>query len=313
MGQIVAEFPLETIHEMKSYYQHSLTSTPQGAIFRAKTQHAVITSYRSGKVLFQGGSPQTEANKWTDKSKSLTGSATKPKAKSKKSTIYTPSPTLFTSNHIGSDEAGTGDYFGPITVGAAYVEKEQIELLKEMGIKDSKNLTDPTIKKLSKEIIRLKIPYSLVILHNEKYNQLQKKGWSQGKMKAMLHHSAINHLKRKTGDSPYDGILIDQFCEPGVYLNYLKSEKRTLPEKTYFMTKAESYSIAVAAGSIIARTSFVNEMDKLSEKIGIELPKGASNKVDQTIARIIRRKGEGALQSCAKVHFANTKKANKYL
>jgi len=79
------------------------------------------------------------------------------------------------------------------------------------------------------------------------------------------------------------------------------------------MTKAESYSIAVAAGSIVARTSFVKEIEKLSNEFGIELPKGASNKVDQVIAKIIKTKGENALDSLAKVHFANTKKAIKYL
>ncbi|WP_085991742.1 ribonuclease HIII [Oceanobacillus senegalensis] len=314
MGQIVNKYTLQTIHKMKTYYQESLTSPPQGAIFRAKTQHAVITSYTSGKVLFQGSSPEVEAGKWENEI--IENNSTKRSYSNKppkKSNLYSPPKTLFTGSHIGSDEAGTGDYFGPITVGAVYVEKQQIKQLKELGIRDSKNLTDDVIKDLSKEIVKLNIPYSLVILHNEKYNKLQKKGWSQGKMKAMLHHSAINHLKRKIDGSEYEGILIDQFCEPNVYINYLSSEKRKLPEKTFFMTKAESYSIAVAAGSIIARTSFVKEMDKLSAKLEIELPKGASSKVDQTIAKVIRYKGESVLPSCAKVHFANSQKAKRYL
>lgn len=310
MGQIVTELSMEVILEMKQYYQNTLTTTPQGSIFRAKTNHAVITTYKSGKVLFQGKSPEVEAKKWVKYTK-------QPNSSNKRATNkhnYSPNPTLFSNNHIGSDEAGTGDYFGPITVGAVYVKKEQIDLLKELGIRDSKNLTDPIIRDLSKEIVQLKIPYSLVILHNEKYNRLQRKGWSQGKMKAMLHHSALNHLKRKIGkEALFEGILIDQFCEPGVYINYLKSENQKLQDKTYFMTKAESYSIAVAAGSIVARTSFVKEMEKLSSEIGIELPKGASSKVDQIIAKIIKSKGESALNSIAKVHFANTKKAEKYL
>ncbi|MED4476385.1 ribonuclease HIII [Oceanobacillus caeni] len=310
MGQIVTELSKEIILEMKQYYQNALTSTPQGAVFRAKTSSAVITSYKSGKVLFQGKSPEVEADKWVN-------NKTQPsliKTKTNKKHTYSPEPTIFSNSHIGSDEAGTGDYFGPITAGAVYVEKEQINLLKDLGIRDSKNLTDPIIKDLSKEIVKLNIPYSLVILHNEKYNRLQRKGWSQGKMKAMLHHAAINHLRKKIGkEAFYEGILIDQFCEPGVYINYLKSENRVLQEKTYFMTKAESYSIAVAAGSIVARTSFVKEIEKLSNEFGIELPKGASNKVDQVIAKIIKTKGENALDSLAKVHFANTKKAIKYL
>ncbi|WP_042146255.1 ribonuclease HIII [Paucisalibacillus sp. EB02] len=311
MSQNVYVLSVETIEKMKQYYHKSLTSTPQGAIFRAKTKDAVITAYRSGKVLFQGNNPQIEYEKWAD-NQVIQPNDSKAK-KSPKTSFYTPPESLFSSSHIGSDEAGTGDYFGPITVASAYVTPSQIRLLKELGVKDSKNLTDDTILKLAKEIVNLRIPYSLLILHNPKYNTLQKRGWSQGKMKAMLHHHAIQKLLKKIGNAEYDGILIDQFCEPGIYKRHIASEQGVLPNNTYFMTKAESYSIAVATGSIIARASFVEEMDKLSEDMGFELKKGASKIVDQTIARIILEKGEGKLNSCAKVHFANTQKARQYL
>lgn len=311
VSQNVYVFTKEIIEKMKQYYHNSLTTTPQGAIFRAKTENAVVTAYNSGKVLFQGSNPQVEIVKWADEGSNQESTSTVKKVSAP--TLYTPPETLFSSSHIGSDEAGTGDYFGPITVACAYVNSSQIALLKELGVKDSKNLTDPTIVKLAKEIVQMRIPYSLLVLHNPKYNTVQRKGWSQGKMKAMLHHHAIEKLLKKIDDLHYAGILIDQFCEPGIYKRHIASENNILPDKTYFMTKAESYSIAVATGSIIARASFVKEMDKLSEQIGIELPKGASKKVDQTIARIIREKGEGVLDSCAKVHFANTQKARQYL
>ncbi|MUK86923.1 ribonuclease HIII [Ornithinibacillus sp. L9] len=309
MPQTVYKLSTETIEAMKQYYHKSLTNVPQGAIFRAKTTNAVITAYKSGKVLFQGSSPEVEAIKWVeDQVKS-----NKSIAPVKTNSAYSPPQSLFTNSHIGSDEAGTGDYFGPITVACAYVKAEDIPLLKQLGVKDSKNLTDDTITELSKEIVKRKIPYSLLVLHNEKYNTLQKKGWSQGKMKAMLHHHAISNLLKKIGNEQLDGILIDQFCDPSVYKKHIATERQSLHDQTYFMTKAESYSIAVATGSIIARASFVNEMDKLSEKIGIPLKKGASKLVDKTIAKIIKEQGESVLQHCAKIHFANTNKAKAYL
>ncbi|GAB3064906.1 ribonuclease HIII [Virgibacillus ainsalahensis] len=310
MAQNVHVLSLETIGKMKLYYTNSLISPPQGAVFRAKTANAVITAYKSGKVLFQGSSPETEVKKWTSETMPI---SSKPAKSKKKQTTFTPPTTLFSSSHIGSDEAGTGDYFGPITVAAVYVERQQIEVLRNLGVKDSKNLTDTVIRKLAQEIIKLNIPYSLLVLHNEKYNKLQKQGWTQGKMKAMLHHHAISNLVKKIGNKSLDGILIDQFCEPTVYHKHISSEKQTAPENTFFMTKAESYSIAVAAGSIIARTSFLKEMDNLSSDMGITLPKGASKKVDQTIANIIQNKGEMILNRCGKIHFANTKKARLYL
>ncbi|WP_407058238.1 ribonuclease HIII [Tigheibacillus jepli] len=224
-----------------------------------------------------------------------------------------PPDDLFSNSHIGTDEAGTGDYFGPITVAAAYVSKENIPLLKKIGVKDSKALTDDAIKRLAAAIIRMNVPNRVLILSNEKYNQLQKQGWSQGKMKGVLHQQAINELVEEIGESQLDGILIDQFCEPAVFKRYIVSESLSLQNNTYFMTKAESYSIAVATGSILARNAFLQEMEKLSEKVGMQLPKGASSMVDETIAKIIAAHGEAYLDACAKVHFANTKKGKRLL
>ncbi|RIU93728.1 ribonuclease HIII [Oceanobacillus picturae] len=311
MPQSVHTLPYNTIKKMMQHYHTSLTTTPQGAVFRAKTEHAVITAYKSGKVLFQGGSPEKEAGKWTDAT--VNTSTKKENSTGKPQSTYAPPSTLFSQSHIGTDEAGTGDYFGPITVAGVYVSADQIDTLKKMGVKDSKNLTDATIRKLSREIVKMNIPYTLMVLANEKYNKLQASGWSQGKMKAMLHHSVIKSLLKKVEDKPLEGVLIDQFCEPAIYKRHIASEKQVLAEKTYFMTKAESYSIAVAAGSIIARSRFLDEIDRLSEKLGVTIPKGASKKVDQVIARLITEQGEDALNQCAKTHFANTTKAKAYL
>ncbi|CQR48076.1 Ribonuclease HIII [Paraliobacillus sp. PM-2] len=311
MGQIVLKLPLNKIEEMKKSYQSQLKNPPQGAIFAAKTLNSSITAYRSGKVLFQGKNPEIEAKKWGNIEE--TGPVNPPKKAKQKQHNFVPYPNLFNESHIGSDEAGTGDYFGPITVAAAYVEESQIPLLKELGVKDSKNLTDATITSIAKKLLQLDLPYSLVVLHNQKYNKLQQKGWSQGKMKAMLHHHALNQLMKKIDPLKPNGIIIDQFCEPHVYQRHLQSEQATLQENVYFMTKAESHSIAVAAGSIIARASFVQEMNKLSSKAGMNLPKGASAKVDQVIASMIKKYGRNSLNTFAKVHFANTKKASAYL
>ncbi|WP_100011997.1 ribonuclease HIII [Lentibacillus sediminis] len=311
MPQTVHTLSATVINDMKQFYADSSQTPPQGAVFRAKTGDAVITAYRSGKVLFQGSNPEAEAKKWAGETASA-GKKSLP-ARKQAASSYHPPESLFASSHIGTDEAGTGDYFGPITVAGVYVEAEQIHQLKELGVKDSKHLTDARIRSIAKEIVKLELPYSLMVLPNNKYNQLQKKGWSQGKMKAMLHHHVIQKLMKKIDSLPLEGILIDQFCEPAVYKKHIAAEKESLAANTYFMTKAESYSIAVAAGSIIARTSFLKEMDKLSERLEISLPKGASQKVDQTIAKVIREHGRETLDSCAKVHFANSRKAEKYL
>ncbi|MFD1018973.1 ribonuclease HIII [Thalassobacillus hwangdonensis] len=309
MPQVVLKLSKQKITEMKEHYRNQLNpKTPQSAVFAAKTPNSSITAYQSGKVLFQGKNPEAEANKW--------GTA-EPKAESpakpKKKHAYHPPESLFTSSHIGSDEAGTGDYFGPITVAAAYVRTDQIPLLKELGVKDSKHLTDEKILAIAKDLVHLEMPFSLLRLPNKKYNQLQRKGWSQGRMKTALHHRAIENLLAKIEPEQPEGILIDQFSQPDIYQKHLATDGNKLQQHVYFMTKAESYSIAVAAGSILARATFVKAMDDIAEKVGMEIPKGASAKVDRTAAAIMKRYGRKKLEEIAKVHFANTEKATKYL
>lgn len=311
MSQVTITVSNEHIEQMKVHYKPYLQKPPQGAVFRARTNDATITAYRSGKVLFQGQHYENEANKWAEQQIHSNKQPTLFPNKDK--TTYFPPEQLFTASHIGSDESGTGDYFGPVTTCAVYVDKNNINRLKEMGVQDSKSISDANVHILAKEIIQLQIPYSLLILHNEKYNDLQQNGWTQGKMKAMLHQGAIQGVLKKINDLPYEGIIVDQFCTPEVYKRHITSEGERLPDKSFFMTKAEDYSIAVAAGSVIARASFLNEMERLTHACGFDLLKGASQKVDRLIASIIQEKGETFLPTIAKVHFANTKKARKYM
>lgn len=309
MANTVITVSKETLLKMKNHYSASIQAkTPPGAVFTAKTNGTTITAYNSGKVLFQGTAGDAEAGKWGNVA------ATSPKKPSpfKKRNVsahrYLPPANINELSMIGTDEAGTGDYFGPITVAAAYVDKQHVRILEDMGIRDSKTIRDPQILILGQKITNM-IPYSLLVLKNEKYNQLQKKGMTQGKMKAMLHEQSIKHLLGKL-EQPADGILIDQFCEPDVYFRHTATTGER-PVPLYFSTKAESISTAVAAASVIARYAFLKHMDLLSEQAGMTIPKGASSKVDETAAKFIALKGEQNLDSFAKLHFANTEKARK--
>lgn len=179
----------------------------------------------------------------------------------------------------------------------------------ELGVKDSKQLTDENIHKLAKDVIHI-VPYSLLILHNEKYNALQERGMNQGKMKALLHNQALYHVINKLDNEPYDGILIDQFVDPTTYFRYLSDETNIITS-VYFATRAEELHVAVAVASIIARSAFLKEMSKLSRRARFTLPKGAGNQVDEAAARLIREHGKSILRQFTKLHFANTKKAQQ--
>lgn len=304
MSNCVIKVDSSKLAKLKDYYQpFLLEKIPQGAVFTAKKEGCTITAYRSGKVLFQGAKSQEEASLWGNEGK--TSSAHK--QVTKKTNAHLPE-NISSMSLIGSDEVGTGDYFGPMTVAAVYVEKEKISKLKSFGVQDSKGLSDKQIISIAKQVIQ-EVPYSLLILHNEKYNELQKSGMTQGKMKALLHNQAIQHVLNKIKPTMPEGILIDQFQEPSVYFRHNASKTIPLKERTFFSTKAEAVHLAVAAASIVSRYAFLIEMEKLSKKVGFSLPKGAGHKVDEVAAKLIQEKGIDSLHRFAKFHFANTEKA----
>lgn len=306
MSHTVLKVSSTIISKMKETYQPYIQpAAPPGSVFTAKPAGCTVTAYKSGKVLFQGKNALAEAEKWG----TATPPATKP-AKAKPVHSYAPPSNVSELSFIGSDEVGTGDFFGPITVAASYVSADKLELLRELGVKDSKFLNDKQIVAIAKDLLHA-IPYSLLVLPNRKYNEMQAKGMSQGKMKALLHNKALQNMLEKTKEDKVDGILMDQFCEPGVYFNYIKNESIQIKENLYFATKGESIHLSVAASSILARYAFIREMDKISAKTGIEIPKGAGSKVDLKAAEMIRKYGVDYLNDIAKTHFANTQKALK--
>jgi ribonuclease HIII len=307
MANTVISVANSVLNEMKNYYSASLQpKTPQGGVFLAKVNGCTVTAYKSGKVMFQGANGEIEAAKWV---KSNIPKQT-PNRKQVPSSNQTPSRTISSLAVIGSDEVGTGDYFGPMTVVASFVEPSQFELLKELGVKDSKALNDDQICEIAKNILHV-VPYSLLILHNEKYNEMQAKGYNLNKLKAVLHNKAIANLIQKLNGKHYDAILIDQFTPPSSYYGYLKGTKEVIREKVEFATKADGLHLSVAASSILARYAFLQQMNQLSEKAGMTLPKGAGPKVDQIAAKFMKTKGIETLKGFAKLHFANTDKAKK--
>lgn len=301
MTNVVLTLPPEKIKLVIETYAHAkVARNGAGIQFAAKLPDTSITVYKSGKVMFQGSGASREAKKFGD-----------PVAKKKPVVKGDILPeNLAALSVLGSDETGTGDYFGPITVAAVYVPANKIQLIQTLGAKDSKQMNDEIIRRIAKDIMA-SCPYSLLILRNEKYNELQAKGYSQGKMKALLHNQALQNVLQKISPEEPDYILIDQFAERGVYYNYLKHSKEIVSKRVLLATKAESLHISVAAASIIARYAFLVEMDKLSKTLGMNLQKGASSKVDEMAAKILKEQGEDTLRSISKWHFANTDKAKE--
>lgn len=305
MTNIVLQLSQDELIKLQSYYASDrVERNAPGVVFAAKLLDTAITVYKSGKVMFQGAGAERESARFG------TAVDTTKKVSSVKGDTL---PENFAKlSVIGSDETGTGDYFGPVTVAAVYVPTNKIALIEELGVKDSKQLTDEYMRKIAPDLMKVCV-HSILTLRNDKYNAIQAKGYSQGKIKAMMHNQALKHVLQKLEPEKPDYILIDQFAERGVYYNYLKNEKEIVRENVLFSTKAENLHVAVATASILARYAFLKEMDRLAQIVGFPLQKGASKKVDEMAARILAKHGEKTLKSMTKWHFANTEKAKTLL
>lgn len=305
MTNIVLLCSAEQQQSIQHFYKDALIERKApGVIFAAKLADTAITAYKSGKVMFQGAGAEREAARWGQ-----AGTQTTKIASTKGDTL----PENFAAlSVLGSDETGTGDYFGPVTVAAVYVPADKIALVQELGVKDSKQLTDDYMRQIAPDLMKVFV-HSILTLRNDKYNEIQARGYSQGKIKALLHNQALKHVLTKIAPETPQYILIDQFAERGIYYNHIKNEKEIVRQNVLFSTKAENLHVAVAAASILARYAFLNEMDRLAKVTGFPLQKGASGKVDEMAAKIWLKYGEETLRSMTKWHFANTEKARKLM
>ena len=297
-----------TKQKMIEYFEDKRRpKTPDYAIFQADEADTVVTLYNSGKVVFQGRSADIDANMWKEmerhlnptKKVEMTNSEDKKKKEKVKEFV---DPKIYYANTIGSDEVGTGDYFGPIVVTATYVTKDDIPFLEELGAKDSKKLTDDKILEIVPKIIK-KIPYECIILSNKEYNENYNADMNMNKVKAVLHNKVLSKMVNKY-QANY--VVVDQFANPYVYYNYLKGTNYV--RNITFITKAEDKCLSVACASLISRFVFLKEFDKLGEKLGVFLIKGASDKVDELGLRIVNKFGFDKLTDIAKLNFKNTEK-----
>jgi len=281
---------------INKYQNYQVETTTPYMIFRAKINLSTLTIYQTNKILIQGN----KSEELYQEICSLLNIKTE---------IYndTHEDINVPLSIIGTDEVGTGDYFGGIVVCGCFIEKDKILDIMKLGVKDSKKLDDKKIIDIS-PILLSKLQYSIIYLDNVKYNQITKiQGMNLNKIKAILHNKVIIKLMEK--GIKYDKIIIDGFTTKSKYLEYLQTQDKIISDVA-LEEKGEDKYLGVAAASIIARYYFLKKLNELSKQYGYILPKGAGHEVDMMIEKIIREGNKNILNKIAKLNFKNTNKIN---
>lgn len=212
--------------------------------------------------------------------------------------------------HIGIDESGKGDYFGPLIIAACYVDQSMADKLKEIGVTDSKLIkNDKKIVAIAEKIKTIvAYQFSVIVIGNPTYNQLYERCQNLNRLLAWGHARALENVLEKVPSCPK--AISDQFGSKGTVSRALMERGRRIVLEEHPRAEAD---IAVAAASILARAEFVLRMGKLAELAGFELPKGAGGHVEKCAIKLGQALGEEALGNYVKLHFKTTDSVRRVL
>ena len=199
---------------------------------------------------------------------------------------------------IGVDESGKGDFFGPLVIASFVASDNAAEKLSEMGVRDSKQIAAKKLLEIDRSL-RDEYPCSTVVIGPEKYNQLYSQMKNLNRLLAWGHARAIENLLES---NRADLAVSDKFGKTELIEKALMTRGRSVELQQ--LVRGESV-IQVAAASIIARAAFVRQMERLQARLGMPVPRGAGQQVDQAGRALVGRYGPEILKQVAKVHFKN--------
>ena len=206
-------------------------------------------------------------------------------------------------NYIGTDESGKGDYFGPLVIAAVFTDASFTNKLKEIGVRDSKELSDQSISLIADKIKKLEgCIFNVIAISPEKYNILYDKMGNLNRLLGWAHAKAIENVLNL---KPASEAISDKFGNEKYIYSSLQEKGKEI--KLHQVTKAEKFT-AVAAASILARDSFIKWFHRVNKQMNLQLPKGASQKVEEKAKYIKNQLGADVLKKLAKLHFKTTKK-----
>jgi ribonuclease HIII len=272
---------------------------------------ATVVLYRTGSCVVMGADPawQVAIDAAREVTAAIGGIPDMPNSAG--SSSGQPGTNSDSEPHIGTDEAGKGDYFGPLVSAAVYVDAGKAAQFREMGVRDSKTLSDKRVRQLAREIKQAAEGWwAVTAIFPRKYNEL----WAQfrrehknlNSLLAWGHERSIRTLLRAPASRGIQAkyVVVDQFADTHHIED--RTERAGVQIPIHQRHKAES-DIAVAAASILARDGFLQWMERWSELTQIPLPKGASPQVIEAAKQFVRRWGAQWLGDVAKVSFRTTR------
>ena len=255
---------------------------PVGATFLTRSEGSVVTSYRSGKVMFQGRASEKQV-RLAEEILAHDGPVNKG--------LEFPI--------VGGDESGKGDLFGPLVVAAfsARDKSERREVVRA-GARDCKLMTDAEVHAVATRLDGIGVS-SIRVLMPQEYNARYARVHN---VNVLLNEVYAGLLLELAIVSKAHTVILDKYGRRAMALWKTPQSFRFVVE-----THAERYP-EVAAASVLARAAFLDGLERTARDSGVaRLPKGASMEAQAFMRRLASDKGKNVLRSVAKVNFAPAK------
>ncbi len=278
--------PIE-IEKYKKVFENenALFSSPQYMHFQAKGEGFTASFYTSGKFVIQGKKTSEILSKYFDIQIQNTAVQN-----------HNSDGQIAPYPHIGIDESGKGDFFGPLVIAGVLIDENTAKILRKAGVEDSKKMNDKKILELE-NIIKEVSTFDIIAISPVKYNELYTKFKNLNKLLAWGHSTVLENILTK---KHCEIAISDKFADENIIKSALKERGKNI--QLIQQTKAEC-DTAVAAASVLARAEFVKKISGLCTKYEINLPKGASSLVLEQGKKFITKYGKEELKNIAKLHF----------
>ncbi len=239
---------------LKSKHTSEVPTTNEYESFRLKCNGGTIVGYTSGKIVATGQSSEAllqgtiREMDFDDAAHGLT---------------------------IGSDEAGKGEWLGPLAVSAVGLTPKQATELRAIGVMDSKDLSSDRIAELARDIQdHCEAMYTVLIspsTFNARFEELHREGKNLNDLLAWAHAKAVSEVYRllKSSEDKETRVVIDEFSrlKTKIRLNrVLDLESIELVQKP----RAEDV-ISVAAASIIAKDARESWIESAAKRLRVDL------------------------------------------
>lgn len=290
MNPILIKVDEKTLEKMKKFYDSQMVANQnedEDILFVAEIIGCTIVAHKSMEITFEGIRASEAASRWS----------TKPRRAKAKQVEEVSADAPYTKTHIGSDDVGMNDYFGPICTVSCCVKEEDISWLSALGLYDVRSMTANDIVRVAREI-KDRITYSLLILDNPHYNRMVSEGSNPAHIKAKLHNQAITNVLQRL-EAPVEKKVVEQFVAEKTYYNYLKNEVIVVKGLT-FEKNSYAHYIAVGCAHVLAQYACLQYFNNMSRSLKVKLPRGNTTAVDAVGITLVKERGESILNKVAK-------------